>query len=150
MSFKSPAHPIDILLVEDNEGDVRLTQEVLKDSKVRNKLNVASTGEEALACLRKVGKFADSVHPDLILLDLNLPGMNGKEVLKEIKEDPDLKRIPVVILTTSKAEEEILKSYNLHANCYVFKPVDLEQFVKVVKSLEDFWLAIVKFSNHEE
>jgi CheY-like chemotaxis protein len=135
------------MLVEDNEGDVRLTREVLRDSKVRNNLIVASNGDEALACLRKQGKFAGTVRPDLILLDLNLPGKGGWEVLAQIKVDNDLKHIPVVILTTSKAEEDILKSYNLHANCYVTKPVDLDQFVKVVKSLDDFWLAIVKFSN---
>jgi CheY-like chemotaxis protein len=147
MNFESPSPPIDIMLVEDNEGDVRLTREVLRDSKVRNNLIVASNGDEALACLRKQGKFAGTVRPDLILLDLNLPGKGGWEVLAQIKVDNDLKHIPVVILTTSKAEEDILKSYNLHANCYVTKPVDLDQFVKVVKSLDDFWLAIVKFSN---
>lgn len=150
MNFEPQPVPIDILLVEDNPGDVRLTREVLKDSKVRNNLIVANNGQEALACLRKQGKFADSVRPDLILLDLNLPVKDGREVLAEIKGDSDLKRIPVVILTTSKAEEDILKTYNLHANCYVTKPVDLEQFVKVVKSLEDFWLAIVKFPNHKQ
>ena len=149
MNFESPSIPVDILLVEDNAGDVRLTQEVLRDSKVRNNLIVASNGEEALACLRKQGKFKDTIRPDLILLDLNLPKKDGREVLAEIKDDADLKRIPVVILTTSKAEEDILRTYNLHANCYVTKPVDLEQFVKVVKSLEDFWLAIVKLPNHK-
>ena len=137
-------------LVEDNEGDVRLTKEVFKDSKVRNNLIVANNGVEALACLRKQGKFANTVRPDLILLDLNLPVKDGRAVLAEIKEDPDFKRIPVVILTTSKAEEDILKTYNLHANCYVTKPVDLDQFVKVVRSLEDFWLAIVKLPNHKQ
>jgi len=150
MNFEAQPLPVDILLVEDNAGDVRLTQEVLKDSKVRNNLIVASNGEEALACLRKQGKFAGTVRPDLILLDLNLPVKDGREVLAEIKADSDFKRIPVVILTTSKAEEDILKTYNLHANCYVTKPVDLDQFVKVVKSLEDFWLAIVKFPNHKQ
>jgi chemotaxis family two-component system response regulator Rcp1 len=149
MNFESPSMPVDILLVEDNAGDVRLTREVLRDSKVRNNLIVASNGEEALACLRKQGKFKDTIRPDLILLDLNLPKKDGREVLAEIKNDADLKRIPVVILTTSKAEEDILRTYNLHANCYVTKPVDLEQFVKVVKSLEDFWLAIVKLPNHK-
>jgi len=149
MNFESPSIPVDILLVEDNAGDVRLTREVLRDSKVRNNLIVASNGEEALACLRKQGKFKDTIRPDLILLDLNLPKKDGREVLAEIKDDADLKRIPVVILTTSKAEEDILRTYNLHANCYVTKPVDLEQFVKVVKSLEDFWLAIVKLPNHK-
>ncbi len=150
MKFESQPVLVDILLVEDNAGDVRLTREVLRDSKVRNNLIVANNGQEALACLRKQGKFAGTVRPDLILLDLNLPVKDGREVLAEIKADPDLKRIPVVILTTSKAEEDILKTYNLHANCYVTKPVDLEQFVKVVKSLEDFWLAIVKLPNHKQ
>jgi chemotaxis family two-component system response regulator Rcp1 len=149
MNYESLSQPIDILLVEDNEGDVRLTKEVFKDSKVRNNLIVANNGVEALACLRKQGKFANTVRPDLILLDLNLPVKDGRAVLAEIKEDPDFKRIPVVILTTSKAEEDILRTYNLHANCYVTKPVDLEQFVKVVKSMEDFWLAIVKLPNHK-
>ncbi len=150
MNFESQPLPIDILLVEDNAGDVRLTQEVLKTSKVRNNLMVASNGQEALNCLRKQGKYASSPRPDLILLDLNLPVMDGREVLEKIKVDPDLKSIPVVILTTSKAEEDILKTYNLHANCYVTKPVDLDQFVKVVKSLEDFWLCIVKLPNREK
>jgi CheY-like chemotaxis protein len=150
MSFEPQSQLIDILLVEDNAGDVRLTQEVLKDSKVRNTLTVASNGEEAIHCLRKQGKFKDCARPDLILLDLNLPIKDGREVLAQIKADLDFKRIPVVILTTSKAEEDILKTYNLHANCYVTKPVDLDQFVKVVKSLEDFWLAIVKLPNHKQ
>jgi chemotaxis family two-component system response regulator Rcp1 len=150
MNYEPQAQPIDILLVEDNAGDVRLTQEVLKDSKVRNNLVVATNGEEALACLRKQGKYRDTVRPDLILLDLNLPIKDGREVLAQIKEDPDLKRIPVVILTTSKAEEDIMRTYNLHANCYVNKPVDLEQFCGVVRSLEDFWLAIVKLPNHKQ
>jgi CheY-like chemotaxis protein len=150
MKFESQPVPVDILLVEDNAGDIRLTREVLRDSKVRNNLIVANNGQEALACLRKQGKFTGTVRPDLILLDLNLPVKDGREVLAEIKADPDLKRIPVVILTTSKAEEDILKTYNLHANCYVTKPVDLEQFVKVVKSLEDFWLAIVKLPNRKQ
>jgi len=149
MEFESPLQPVDILLVEDNEGDVRLTREVLKDSKVRNNLSVASNGEEALARLRKQGKYKDTVRPDLVLLDLNLPIKDGREALAQIKTDPDLMRIPVVILTTSKAEQDILKTYNLHANCYVTKPVDLEQFCEVVRSLEDFWLTIVKLPNHK-
>ena len=149
MNFTSQPTPIDILLVEDNAGDVRLTQEVLKGSKVHNNLMVANNGQEALNCLHKVGKYQGVPRPDLILLDLNLPVMDGREVLEKIKDDTDFKRIPVVILTTSKAEEDIIKTYNLHANCYVTKPVDLEQFVKVVKSLEDFWLAIVKLPNHK-
>jgi CheY-like chemotaxis protein len=150
MNYESPLQSVDILLVEDNAGDVRLTKEVLKESKVSNNLTVASNGEEALACLRKQGKYKGTVRPDLILLDLNLPIKDGREVLAQIKEDPDLKRIPAVVLTTSKAEEDILKTYNLHANCYVTKPVDLDQFVRVVKSLEDFWLAIVKLPNHKQ
>jgi chemotaxis family two-component system response regulator Rcp1 len=150
MELESPLQPIDILLVEDNDGDVRLTREVLKDSKVRNNLIVASNGEEALARLRKQGEYKDTVRPDLVLLDLNLPIKDGREVLAQIKIDPDLMRIPVVILTTSKAEQDILKTYNLHANCYVTKPVDLEQFCAVVRSLEDFWLTIVKLPNHKK
>jgi chemotaxis family two-component system response regulator Rcp1 len=149
-SYEPQSQLIDILLVEDNLGDIRLTQEVLKDSKVRNKLTIANNGEEALQCLRKQGKYKDCVRPDLILLDLNLPIKDGREVLAQIKADDNFKRIPVVILTTSKAEEDILKTYNLHANCYVTKPVDLDQFVNVVKSLEDFWLAIVKLPNHKQ
>ena len=150
MNFSSAPHPIDILLVEDNAADVRLTEEVFSDSKVRNRLMVASNGEEALACLRRQGKFKANARPDLILLDLNLPLKDGREVLAEIKADPNLKRIPVVILTTSKAEEDILKTYNLHANCYITKPVDLEQFVTVVRYIEDFWLAIVKLPNGKQ
>jgi two-component system, chemotaxis family, response regulator Rcp1 len=150
LNFNSAPHPIDILLVEDNAADVRLTQEVFSDSKVRNHLMVASNGEEALACLRRQGKFKANARPDLILLDLNLPIKDGREVLAEIKADPNLKRIPVVILTTSKAEEDILKTYNLHANCYITKPVDLEQFVTVVRYIEDFWLAIVKLPNGKQ
>ena len=130
-------------MVEDNPGDVRLTQEAFKEGKVRNNLVVAFDGVEALNYLRREGEFANAVRPDLILLDLNLPKMDGRELLGEIKEDDDLKRIPVVILTTSKAEEDILKSYNLHANCYITKPVDLDQFINVVKTIEDFWMTIV-------
>src|SRR5271168_4766603 len=122
MNFEPIPQPIDILLVEDNEADVRLTQEVLSDSKIHNNLMVANNGEEALACLRKQGKYQKAVRPDLILLDLNLPVKDGREVLAQIKADPELKRIPVVILTTSKAEEDIFKTYNLHANCYINKP----------------------------
>lgn len=136
--------PVDILLVEDNEADVRLTEEVLAESKVQNNLIVANDGVEALQCLRQQGKFKGSPRPDLILLDLNLPVKDGREVLAEIKADNNLKSIPVVVLTTSKAEEDILKTYNLHANCYITKPVDLEQFVTVVRYIEDFWLAIVR------
>jgi CheY-like chemotaxis protein len=136
--------PIEILLVEDNPADVRLTVEILKETKVRNTLTIAGDGIEALDLLHRTGKYTQAVRPDLILLDLDLPKKDGKQVLAEIKADPVLKRIPVVILTSSKAEEDIVKSYNLYANCFVTKPVDLEQFVKVVKSIEDFWLTIVK------
>jgi len=130
--------------VEDNPGDVRLTQEALKEGKVRNKLHVVGDGVEALAFLRQEGEYAETPRPDLILLDLNLPRKNGREVLAEIKEHPNLRRIPVVILTVSQAEEDVLRTYDLHANCYVTKPVDLEQFIKVVGSIEDFWLTIVR------
>ena len=137
--------PIDILLVEDNLGDVRLTREALKEGKVLNKLYVVGDGVEALEFLRHEGAFATAAaHPDIILLDLNLPKMDGRELLARIKSDPKLRRIPVVILTTSKSEEDILKSYDLHANCYITKPVDLEQFITVVKSVEEFWFTIVK------
>jgi chemotaxis family two-component system response regulator Rcp1 len=136
--------PIDILLIEDNPGDVRLTQEALRDGKVINNLTVVSDGVEALDFLRQKGPYADAKRPDVILLDLNLPRKDGREVLAEIKEDSELKRIPVVVITSSKSEEDVLRSYNLHANCYVTKPVDLEQFVTVVKSIEDFWVGIVK------
>ena len=132
--------PIEILLVEDNPADVRLTQEALREGKVRNNLHVARDGEEALAFLRREGE----PRPDLILLDLNLPRRDGREVLQEIKSDPRLKTIPVVVLTTSGAEADIVKSYSLHANCYITKPVDLDQFITVVKSIDDFWLTIVK------
>ena len=137
-------NPVEILLVEDNPGDVRLTEEALKEAKVHNNLYVAPDGVEALAFLRREGRHAGGVRPDLILLDLNLPRKSGREVLAEIKADDDLKRIPVVVLTTSDAEQDILASYDLHANCYVAKPVDLEQFIKVVQSIEDFWLSIVR------
>jgi len=136
--------PVEILLVEDSPGDVRLTKEALKEGKVLNHLNVVGDGVEALAFLRKQGAYANALRPDLILLDLNLPKKDGREVLEAIKSDSDLKRIPVVILTTSDAEKDVLKSYELHANCYVTKPVDLEQFITVVRSVEDFWLTVVK------
>jgi len=136
--------PVEILLVEDNPGDVRLMQEALKDSKLINNLYVVSDGLEALAFLRREGKHAKEPRPDLIFLDLNLPKKNGRDVLVEIKEDAELKRIPVVILTTSKAEEDIIRTYNSHANCYITKPVDFKQFITVVKKIEDFWFTIVK------
>jgi chemotaxis family two-component system response regulator Rcp1 len=136
--------PIDILLVEDNPGDVRLTREALLDGKVWNNFHHTPDGAEALAFLRKQGVYATVPRPDLILLDLNLPRKDGREVLAEIKEDPDLRTIPVVVLTTSKAEEDVLRSYGLHANCYIVKPIDLEQFLTVVQAIESFWVCIVK------
>ncbi len=136
--------PIEILLVEDNPGDARLAKEALKDSKLRNNLRVVNDGVEAMDFLYQRGKFVDSLRPDLILLDLNLPRKDGREVLAEIKTSDGLKRIPVVIVTISRAEEDILRTYDLHANCYISKPLDLDQFIKVVKSIEDFWLTIVK------
>jgi len=136
--------PIEILLVEDNPADVRLTQEALKEGKVRNNLFVARDGVEAIEFLRREGPHANATKPDLILLDLNLPRKDGREVLAEIKNDDSLRSIPVVVLTTSSAEADILKSYNLHANCYITKPVDLEQFVQVIKSIDDFWLTVVR------
>ncbi len=136
--------PIEILLIEDNPGDADLAREALEGSKVRNTLHVVGDGVEAMNFLRQAGTHASAPRPDLILLDLNLPRMDGREVLAEVKSDDDLKRIPVVILTTSSDEEDILRSYNLHANCYITKPIDLNQFIKVVRSIEDFWLCIVK------
>ena len=144
MSGDNLGRPIEILLVEDNPGDVRLTIEALKEGKVRNRLSVARDGVEALAFLRREGPHATAARPDLILLDLNLPRKDGREVLGEIKDDAQLRRIPVVVLTTSKAEEDILRTYDLHANCYINKPVDLEQFISVVRSIDDFWLSVVR------
>lgn len=143
MKQSQNVRPVEILLVEDNAGDVRLTIEALKEAKVLNKLTVVKDGIEALSLLRKQGPHAHATRPDLILLDLNLPRKDGREVLADIKADDNLKRIPVVILTTSQDEQDVLKTYNLHANCYITKPVDLEQFITVVKSIEDFWLGIV-------
>ncbi|HKT35792.1 MAG TPA: response regulator [Nitrospira sp.] len=143
MSAADLMKPVEILLVEDNPGDVRLTREALKEAKVINNLTVLKDGVEALAFLRHEGPYGNAVVPHLILLDLNLPRKDGREVLAEIKADDKLKRIPVVVLTTSQDEQDVFKSYNLHANCYVTKPVDLEQFMTVVKSIEDFWLGIV-------
>lgn len=137
-------HPVTILLVEDNPGDVRLTREALKEGKLLNILYDVNDGIEALAFLRQKDEHANVPRPDLILLDLNLPRMGGLEVLAEIKADQELRRIPVVVLTTSQAEQDVLRSYNHHANAYVTKPVDLDQFIAVVKSIEDFWLEIVR------
>jgi CheY-like chemotaxis protein len=135
--------PIELLLVEDSEPDVRLTIEALREAKVKNRLWVVEDGVEALDFLRRQGRHADAPRPDLILLDLNLPRKDGRQVLKEIKNDDSLKRIPVVVLTTSKSEEDVLRAYNLHANCYITKPVDFDQFLNVVRSIESFWLFIV-------
>jgi CheY-like chemotaxis protein len=144
MTVQNMSIPIEILLVEDNLADVRLTQEALKEEKLRNNLMVVNDGVEALEFLRREGKYGSAARPDLILLDLNLPRKDGREVLQEIKNDPDLMAIPVVVLTVSEAEKDILESYKLHANCYIVKPLDLNQFSKVVKSIEDFWFTIVK------
>lgn len=138
------ARPIEILLIEDNPGDVRLTIEALRTNKIHNKMLVANDGVEALEMLRRQGAHADAGRPDLILLDLNLPRKDGREVLEEIKQDSELKRIPVVVLTTSSAEEDIMRSYNLHANAFVTKPVRLAEFIEAVKSIEEFWLSVVR------
>jgi two-component system, chemotaxis family, response regulator Rcp1 len=135
--------PVEILLVEDNPGDERLTREALKEGKVYSNLHWVKDGVEAMQFLRREGKYQDVPRPDIILLDLNLPKKDGREVLQDIKNDDALKRIPVVVLTTSKAEEDVLRTYNLHANCYVTKPVDLEKFIVVVKSIDVFWLTVV-------
>jgi CheY-like chemotaxis protein len=142
-SYDRP-HAIEILLVEDNPGDVRLVREVFKEGKVRNNLSWAEDGVEAMAFLHREGKYAGAPRPDLILLDLNLPQKDGRQVLTEVKSDPSLNMIPVVILTSSKAEEDICRSYSLHANCFITKPVDFEQFMNVVQQIEDFWLSVVR------
>lgn len=141
--------PVEILLVEDNPGDADLAREALEDSKIYNRLHVVDDGEKAMAFIRREGPYAGVPRPELILLDLNLPRKDGRQVLAEIKSDDDLKRIPVVILTTSRAEEDILKSYDLHANCYITKPIDLQQFLHVVRSIEQFWLSIVVLPDGE-
>ena len=138
---------IDILLVEDNSGDARLAQEALKESKIKNQLHIVNDGMAATDFLFKRNDYKDAPRPDLIILDLNLPKKHGHEVLAEVKADEDLKRIPVIILTISKAEEDILKTYNLHANCYITKPLDFDKFIEVVKSIEEFWLSVVKLPN---
>jgi chemotaxis family two-component system response regulator Rcp1 len=136
--------PIDILLVEDNPGDARLALESLKESKIRNTIHWVQDGLEAMKFLHRQGSYENTPRPDLILLDLNMPKMDGRKVLAEIKSDDNLKRIPVVIFTISKAEEDILKAYDLHTNCYITKPLDLNRFLKVIQSIEDFWLTIVR------
>jgi chemotaxis family two-component system response regulator Rcp1 len=149
MEVKESGKTIEILLAEDNLGDVRLAIETFKDAKIHNQVNVVPDGVEAMAYLRKQGKYANATRPDVILLDLNMPRKDGREVLKEVKEDPDLRRIPVVVLTISQAEQDIQKAYDLHANCYISKPVDLTQFNKVVQSIENFWFMIVKLPPKE-
>jgi len=144
MSAAESGRPVEILLVEDNPGDVGLTRETLKDSKLLNHMSVAENGVEALAFLRREGKYVNAPRPDLILLDLNLPKKDGREVLAEIKADERLRRIPVVVLTTSSAEKDILETYDLHANCYITKPFNLDQFTAVVRAIEEFWFAIVR------
>jgi two-component system, chemotaxis family, response regulator Rcp1 len=143
-SNRTSGQPLEVLLVEDSPGDVRLTQEALKDAKVHINLRVVRDGIDAMAFLMREGEYATAFRPDLILLDLNLPRKDGRQVLKEIKENPALKSIPVVILTTSASEADILRSYLLHANCYITKPVNLDGFITVVKSIDSFWLSIVK------
>jgi chemotaxis family two-component system response regulator Rcp1 len=142
--------PVRILLVEDNPGDVRLTRETLKDAKLMVDLHVVGDGVEAMAFLRQEGKYASAPRPDLVLLDLNLPKKDGREVLSEIKQDPNLRRIPVVVLTISSGEEDVLKSYNLHANAYVNKPLNLEEFAKITKAIEDFWFTVVRLPPNGE
>jgi two-component system, chemotaxis family, response regulator Rcp1 len=143
METRAMGRPVEFLLAEDNPGDVRLTKEALRESKISNNLNVVPDGVEAMAFLRRTGSYANAPRPDVILLDLNLPKKDGREVLAEVKADPNLRLIPVVIITSSEAEQDVLRTYELHANCYVTKPVDLEQFIKVIQSIETFWLTIV-------
>ncbi len=142
--------PVEILLVEDNHVDVKLTKEALKEGKVNNNLHVARDGEEALDFLYRKGKFVDAVRPDIILLDLNLPRIDGREILQRIKSDANLRRIPVVVLTTSKADEDILRSYDLNVNCYITKPVDMHQFTEVVKAIDNFWFTVVTLPSEIE
>ena len=144
MSESSASQPIEVLLVEDDPGDVLMTQEAFKDYKIANKLSVVTNGEDAIAYLRRQGRFADVATPDLVLLDLNLPRRDGREVLREVKGDAQLRRVPVVVLTTSDAEEDVLASYDLHANAYVRKPVDFEQFVQAVRAIDDFFITVVR------
>jgi len=148
MTIAGNGRAVEILLVEDSPGDVRLTKEALREGKVRNNLHVVTDGVEALAFLRRAEKYAAVPRPDVILLDLNLPKKDGREVLAEIKADDDLRRIPVVILTTSQDERDVLRAYDLHANCYITKPVDLDQFIAVIRSIESFWLTIVTLPEH--
>jgi CheY-like chemotaxis protein len=144
MNTTFQSRPVEILLVEDNPGDARLTREALKEGKIRNSLHHAIDGVEAMAFLRREGKHQDAPVPDIVLLDLNLPRKDGREVLSEMKQDPRLRSIPVVVLTTSEAEQDIVRTYELHANCYITKPVDLEKFIDIIRAIEDFWLAVVR------
>ena len=146
MTITQHYRPLEILLVEDNPGDVRLTQEVFKEAKILNHLSVVSDGIDAMAFLRSQGEYSDASRPDLILLDLNLPRKSGREVIAEVKGDPTLKSIPIVVLTTSSAEQDVISAYEGHANCYITKPVDLDQFIHIVTSIEQFWLSIVQLA----
>ena len=150
MNAGATGKPIEVLLVEDNPGDVELTLEAFNDAKIINHLRVVEDGEEAMAYLRREGRYTDASAPDLVLLDLNLPKKDGREVLQEIKNDENLKRIPVVVLTTSTAEQDILRTYNLHANCYINKPVNFDEFLTIVRAIENFWLTIVKLPQNGE
>ncbi len=150
MNTEQVGRPIEILLVEDNPGDARLALEALKEAKVRNNLNRVENGVRAMDYLYRKGEYSEKPRPDVILLDLNLPKKDGREVLEEIKSDPQLKRIPVVILTISEDEQDILESYDKHVNCYITKPLELDEFLKVVKSIEDFWLTIVKLPPEDQ
>ena len=143
-AIRADGTPIEVLLVEDDPGDVLMTQEAFVDYKIANRLTVVSNGEDAIAYMRKQGRFAGVATPDLVLLDLNLPRRNGREVLHDIKGDPDLRRVPVVILTTSEAEEDVIAAYDLHANAYVRKPVDFDQFVAAVRAIDDFFITVVR------
>ena len=144
MNTPRSAEPVQILLVEDSPGDIRLTREVLRDAKIANELHIVGDGEQAMAFLNREGDYADVRRPDLILLDLNLPRKDGREVLAELKDDPELHLIPVIVLTTSGAEQDVLRSYDLNAACYITKPIDLDEFISVVRSIESFWLSIVR------
>jgi chemotaxis family two-component system response regulator Rcp1 len=144
MSAANVARPIEILMVEDSIDDIEITIEALKSAKMHNNLNAVRDGVQAMAYLHQQGEFSGAARPDVILLDLNMPRMDGRQVLEQIKSDPDLQKIPVVVLTTSQADEDILRAYELHANCYITKPVDLEQFSKVVNAIEDFWFTVVR------
>ena len=140
----APVRPVNILLVEDSPGDVRLTKEILADTRMANEIHVVNDGEAAMAFLRRRGEHTDAPRPDLVLLDLNLPRKDGREVLQEMKNDETLRRIPVIVLTTSAAERDVLRSYDLHVNCYITKPIDLDEFITVVRAIEGFWLSVVR------